>query len=239
VRRLSYVLAAQHDPLIRRAWQFLDRTSYRASSYSKTALMLDTLDAYLGGDTLRQAFAAYYERWRFRHPEGSDLLAALSARAGQDLSWYFDQLVSGTGVLDYAVTRVDADKVHALVGYAFAGNEVREEVAPRNAEEQHYRSEVVVERLGSVVMPVEIQIVFEDGSLTAEQWDGRDRWKRYEYTGAQRVEWAVVDPRRTMPLDVNWLNNSRMRVAGTRGIVRIASRWGFWFQNLLSVLTGL
>ena len=88
-------------------------------------------------------------------------------------------------------------------------------------------------------MPVDVQIVFDDGSVTNEHWDGRDRWRRFEYTGTQRVEWAVVDPNRTMPLDFDRLNNSRMRESGTRGIVRIASRWGFWFQNLVYVLTGL
>ena len=93
-----------------------------------------------------------------------------------------------------------------------------------------------MERLGSVVVPVDVHITFDDGGTTSEHWDGRDRWKRFEYTGAQRVEWAVVD---SPPLDVNWLNNSRMRAAGTRGIVRVAGRWGFWFQNLMYFLTGL
>jgi hypothetical protein len=86
---------------------------------------------------------------------------------------------------------------------------------------------------------VDVRIVFEDGSMTAERWDGQDRWKRFEYTGPQRVEWAIVDPNDTMPLDVNRLNNSRMRSAGTRGLVRLASRWGFWLQTLLYFLTGL
>ena len=81
-----------------------------------------------------------------------------------------------------------------------------------------------------------MQITFDDGSVTKEHWDGQDRWKRFEYTGRQRVEWATVD---ALPLDVNYLNNSRMRAAGTRGLVRIAGRWGFWFQNVLSLLTGL
>ena len=63
--------------------------------------------------------------------------------------------------------------------------------------------------------------------------------ERFEYVGGLRVEWAAVDPQGTMPLDVNRLNNSRMREAGTRGIIRVAGRWGFWFQNLLHVLTGL
>jgi len=88
-------------------------------------------------------------------------------------------------------------------------------------------------------MPVDVAVVFDDGTETFEWWDGQDRWRRFEYTGPQRVDYAVVDPQGKLPLDVNLVNNSRMRDAASRGIVRFAVRWGFWFQNLLHVLSGL
>ena len=239
LQRLRYIMAAQHDPMTRYAWQFLDRSSYSAVSYSKTALVLDTLDRTLGGERLRAALAVYFDRWRFRHPRGSDFLASVEQSAGEDLSWYFDQVVGSTEILDYAVTRVTAEEAVEFTGYAFKDAHLGELVTPPPAEQKRYHNEVVVERLGSIHMPVDVQIVFDDGTVTNERWDGRDRWRRFEYTGTQRVEWAVVDPNRTMPLDFNRLNNSRMRESGTRGIVRIASRWGFWFQNLVYALTGL
>ena len=236
VHRLHYLLAPQHDPMVRPAWQFLDRSSYSAISYSKAALALDSLQAYLGDEAMRRALAAYFQGWRFRHPRGEDFLAGLNESMGQDLHWYFDEVVFGTGVLDYAVTRVSAEALHGNGGYAFAGREVDGEVIPQKPVERRYRNEVVVERLGSIDVPVDVHITFDDGGVTSEHWDGRDRWKRFEYTGTQRVEWAVVD---SPPLDVNWLNNSRMRDAGTRSMVRIAGRWGFWLQNLMYFLTGL
>jgi len=239
LQRLRYLMAAQHDPMVRRAWQFLDRSSYSAVTYSKTALVLDTLDKYLGDDALRHALAAYFQRWRFRHPHGTDFLAAVNESVGQDLGWYFRQVIPTAQVLDYAVTRVNAAEVHGSAGYAFAHGHMEEGTPAPESGERRYRSEVVVERLGAVRMPVDVQIVFDDGTVSNEHWDGRSRWKRFEYTGPQRVEWAVVDPQHTMPLDINYLNNSRMRESGTRGIVRIASRWGFWFQNLVYFLTGL
>ncbi len=236
IRRLQYLRAPQHDPLARPAWKFLDRSSYGAISYSKTALMLDTLATYVGDEALQHALAEYVDRWRFRHPRAGDLLASLNDSLGQDLGWYFDQTVRGTGVVDYAVTEVNAEEVHGNGGFALAGGEIGEEVVPQSPPERRYHNEVVVERLGSVELPVDVHITFDDGSVSSDHWDGHDRWKRFEYTGTQRVEWAVVD---APPLDVNWLNNSRMRDAGTRGIVRIAGRWGFWFQNVMYFLTGL
>jgi hypothetical protein len=239
LERLRYLMSAQHDPMTRYAWKFLDRSSYSAISYSKTALVLDTLDRYLGGDRLRAALAVYFDRWRFRHPRGGDFLASVEQSAGEDLSWYFDQVVNNTGLLDYAVTQVNAEEAEQLTGYAFKDGRAGEDITPEPSEEKRYRNEVVIERLGSVHMPVEVQIVFDDGSVTNERWDGRDPWRRFEYTGTQRVEWAVVDPNRALPLDFNRLNNSRMRESGTRGLVRLAGRWGFWFQNLLYALSGL
>jgi hypothetical protein len=239
LQRLRYLAAAQHDPMTRYAWQFLDRSSYSAVTYSKTALVLDTLDRYLGSDRLRAALAVYFDRWRFRHPRGDDFLATVGQSVGEDLSWYFDQVLSNTGLLDYAVTQVTAEDAAEFSGYVFRDGRVGEEVTPPPDRQKRYHNEVVVERLGTVHMPVNVQIVFDDGTVTNEHWDGRDRWRRFEFTGNQRVEWAVVDPNRTMPLDFNRLNNSRMRESGTRGIVRLTTRWGFWFQNVLYALTGL
>jgi hypothetical protein len=239
LHRLQYLISAQHDPMVRRAWRFLDPTSYASVSYAKTALMLDTLDGYLGGGRVRTALAAYFDRWRFRHPRGSDFLASLSESAGEDLSWYLDPVVRGTGLLDYAVSRVSAEETHEFAGYRLADGQPGPEVTAQESAPRRYRSEVVVERLGSVRMPVDVQIVFDDGSSAQEHWDGQDRWRRFEYTGDQRVRWALVDPHGTMSLDCNRLNNSRMREPATRGIGRIACRWGFWFQNLMYALTGL
>jgi hypothetical protein len=233
--RLQYARAAQHDPIVRPGWQFLDRSSYAAISYSKMALALDTLSMYLGDDVIEHALRNYFERWRFRHPRGKDFVSSVEESVGQDLGWYFDQVLSGSEVLDYAVTQVRAEELHSDGGYRFAGQEAEEEVTPQQPSERRYHSEVVVERLGGIALPVDVEITFDDGSVTREHWNGQDRWKRFEYTGRQRVEWAVVD---SLPLDVNLLNNSRMRAAGTRGLVRVAGRWGFWFQNLMSLLTG-
>jgi hypothetical protein len=237
--RLCYLRAAAHDPITRRAWQFIDAPSYAAISYAKMALVLDTLDGFVGRGKVDRALGVYFQHWRFRHPHGSDFIAAMSESLGQDLTWYFNQTLGGTGLLDYAVTRVSADEIHGTAGYAFAEAQVRDELPLEEPAERRYRNQVVVERLGSVRMPVEVQVVFDDGTAATEHWDGRDRWKQYEYVGPQRVEWAVVDPNHTMSLDANLLNNSRMRDSGTRGIVRIAARWGFWFQNLMYFLTSL
>ncbi|HVM96844.1 MAG TPA: M1 family metallopeptidase [Candidatus Acidoferrales bacterium] len=239
VDRARYLRSPSHDPIDRPGWEFLDHDSYSAISYSKTALSLETLAGQVGDDALRQGLALYFKRWRFKHPHGSDFLQAISDATGQDLRWYFDQVIPDTGVVDYAVTRANADEDRGFAGYPFNDRSVGEIVALTKPDEHRYRSEIVVERLGTVRLPVDVRVFFDDGSRINERWDGQERWKRFEYTGPQKVEWAMVDPDRKIPLDVNFINNSRMRSGGTRGLVRLTSRWGFWFENLVYFVSGL
>lgn len=237
--RLEYLRAPSHDPLTRRSWEYLDSRSYHAISYAKAALLLHTLNNTLGDGAVPRALRTYFERWRFGHPRGTDLWTALAQVSGERLDVWQPQLVSGTEVLDYAVTRVRAEKDSGFAGHRLAGNTVGEVVVPDEEGEGRYRSEVVVERIGEIRMPVSVEITFDDGSRVTEHWDGDARWKRFEYSGPQRVEWAVVDPQRKLVLDLNWLNNSRMRSGGTRGLIRVASSLGFWMQNLVHLLSGL
>jgi hypothetical protein len=239
MQRLEYLRAPAQDPLTRRAWEYLDSRSYHAISYAKTALLLRTLDNTLEDRAVLRALRSYFERWRFGHPRGTDLWSVLGQESGARIDVWHPQLVNGTEVLDYAVTRVRAERDPGFAGHRVDVDEAGEAQVQSEDGERRYRSEVVVERLGGIRMPVAVEITFEDGSKLVEHWDGETPWKRFEYTGAQRVEWAVVDPERKLVLDINWLNNSRMRSGGTRGLIRIASGLGFWMQNLVHVLSGL
>jgi hypothetical protein len=236
--RSRYLQELRTDPITRRAWEFLDPSSYNASTYAKTALALETLDRHLGQGRVEEILAAYFQRWRFRHAPGKGLLDALRTERG--VGDYVEAAFEGTGLLDYAVTEVVSEDTWPLTGYGIDHRgRPQDEALLGDATEDRYRNVVVVRRLGSVRLPVEVEISFEDRSVVRERWDGADAWQRYEYVGAQQVRWARVDPNGKLVLDANQLNNSRMRESGTRGIVRFAARWGFWFQNFMLFLTGL
>lgn len=232
--RWIYLGAAVHDPIARPAYAMLDRDSYRSVTYAKTALVLRMLDSFLGNGRLRKALRAYFQEWRFRHPDGADWRAAVEAAAGEPLGWFFEQTLDGTGGLDYAVARLDVRPIPPP-----AGRHVTEPDAAASPPAPHYEIEVVVERRGEVHMPVEIVVAFDDGSEMREPWDGRERWYRLHMTSTQPAAYAVVDPEGKLALDLNRLNNSRMREPGTRGIARLAGRWGLWLQGALHAISGL
>lgn len=230
--RLDYLVAPTTDAIVTPAHRMLDSDSYNSTTYAKTALTLLTLDRYLGGDRLRTALRDYYRAWRFRHPTGADFRRAIEQSVGEPLEWYFSQTLDGTGQLDYAVARIEGRDVKPVAGRERDAGAAEAPSPPR------YRTEVIVERRGEVRMPVDIVVTFDDGSETREVWDGQERWRRLDIVSTQRAAYAVVDPDNKLALDVDRLNNSRMRQPGTRGIVRLAGRWGLWMQGLLHLLTG-
>ena len=83
---------------------------------------------------------------------------------------------------------------------------------------------------------VEVLVELADGRSVRERWDGRERWTRFEYTGAKVVR-AVVDPEAKIALDVDPRNNEWIDDTGParRAATKWAARWMFWLQNLLEL----
>ena len=230
--RASYLAAGSWDPIATPSFRMLDRDAYVSATYAKTALALRTLGGLLGGqERVVAALGDYARRHRFGHPRERDFRAAFSAATGGAVDGVLGELLHDTGTLDYAVARVDVHEVPALLPSGAA-------TSPPAAAETRYRSEVVVERRGALRVPVDIVVVYDDGGETRETWDGQGRWYRIDVTSTRQASYAVVDPDGKLPLDVNRLNNSRLHDPGTRGIWRLAGRWGLWLQGALLALSG-
>jgi hypothetical protein len=233
VARASYLAGGSWDAIATPSFRMLDREAYVATTYAKTALALRSLGGLLGGQPhVVAALGEYARRYRFAHPTETEFRAAFSAATGGRVDGILDELLHGTGVLDYAVARVDVEPVPPPLPAA-AHAAVPPAVVPR------YRSEIIIERRGQLRVPVDILVVYDGGGETREQWDGQGRWYRIDVTSSRGAAYAVVDPDGKLPLDVNRLNNSRMHEPGTRGAWRLAGRWGLWVQGALQALSGL
>jgi hypothetical protein len=99
-------------------------------------------------------------------------------------------------------------------------------------------SRVTVIRRGEVRMPVEVEIDFDGGRVVREAWDGRDRWKRFDYPRAKVVR-AVVDPGRKLAIDVDPVNNEWIDQDGParRASTKWAERFLLWVQTFLEMQT--
>jgi hypothetical protein len=224
LERLEYVTVPDFDPVVRWAFKFRDSSSYGGVTYGKTASLLKTLESLVGKDTMDEAMHTYFMKFRFTHPTTEDFLRTIESVAvargratviTPDPSWptgfadvpavnsslrpYFNQAVYGTQVLDYAVDGMSSDPVQWWLP------EPKDEKARKQTA---YRSTVYLHRKGDFILPVTVEVVFDDGTRQRESWDGVDRWQKLTFVRNARVVSAEIDPDHAVILDKDYFNNS-------------------------------
>lgn len=241
-QRLSVIGSGRFDPIVKKSWEYISGSSYSLNVYAKAALMMMTLERWLGEDVMSRVMRTYYERWKFRHPTSRDFVEVAEEVSGQNLAWFFDQVLYSAGKLDYGISDLRAEEVNAPDG-VFDGPAPGpkpakpEKAVNAAAAPKLFRNEVVVARFGEWVFPQEILIMFADGEKVRETWDGRDRWKRFVYVKPIKVVSAEVDPDHKLVLDVNYSNNSMALEPPRAPVLKYALGFVEWFQGLLSLLS--
>jgi len=237
-RRNFYVEHAKDDQIVRNGWEYADGASYSVNSYIRTALTLETLERYLGPETMARILRTYHQRWRYRHPGARDFFNVVNEVSGRDMNWFFQQFFYGANVVDYAVGSITSEPVEGKIGiYDEDGKKVPYlEKAAKEAfaksKEKVYRSTVLIRRMGEVIAPVDVLIRFENGEVVREQWDGQYRWVRYTYDKPSKVQSAEVDIARKLLMDTNLTNNTLSAEPDARAAQRWYVRWIFWLENL-------
>jgi len=227
-QRLGYLSAPDFDPLSRHSYQDMSMSSYGAISYGKTASMLLTLETIVGEQTLRNALHTYFMRYRFTHPTQEDFMHTVDEVAGQDLSWYWNQAVYGTQMLDYEVLRADSTP---LKWY--------DENLKEKKGETEYETQVILHRKSDFIFPVEAVVKFDNGETIRERWDGKERWVRHVYRKKAQLESVAIDPDYRVRLDSDFLNNSHVTNSHSAATHKIAAYWMFLTQLLAQMLSWL
>jgi hypothetical protein len=80
--------------------------NYGAIMYQKTGVIFFYLMDYLGAEKFDAAMSAYYQQWKFKHPQPADLQKTLENQTGKDLSWLFKDLIQTTKHIDYKISSV-------------------------------------------------------------------------------------------------------------------------------------
>jgi hypothetical protein len=192
----SYLRQPDREVVQKASWEFLPKT-YGVSTYDKPALILQTLENFLGRAKMDTIMQMYYQKWKFRHPQTGDFLALVDSISGQDLGWYFDQALLSTKILDYAVDSLSSEETVTIDS--------------NNGEATvNYHNRVVVKRLGDFIFPVEISCTFDNGDTLKENWDGADTVHVLNYYTKSRLSKAQIDPKHRILLDLNWSNNGML-----------------------------
>lgn len=197
VSRLPYVTAGNRQVAANNlfSWEFPPET-YGMMSYNKAATWLFTMMGIVGEETTDEIFREYYRRWAFKHPSARDFIDVVNevvnkmhgTKFGDNMNWFFDQTLYGTGICDYEVANIRNRKYENS--------------------DSLYNSTVELYRTGEVMLPVEVKIYFSDGDEILENWDGKSRYKEFNYTGYRKIDRVKIDPDYKIRMDVNFINNS-------------------------------
>jgi hypothetical protein len=193
--RKAYINRPNLDFVVKPSWDF-KLGGYGTFSYGKPALILKTMENYLGQETMTQGLREYLARWKFKHPQTGDFLQVVQEISPDMPENYFDQALYGTEVLDYSVERVSCKKVTKPEG--------------NDTITSQYQCTIDVRRRGTFIFPVEIAAIFADGDTVLVPWDGKDPYKVVTLIHSAEIKSATVDPHQKIWLDVNWTNNSRI-----------------------------
>ena len=240
--RIGYISSSNRQVISNSAfsWNY-PHNSYYMMSYYKTSIWLSTMMGIVGEETTNDIFREFYKKWAFRHPSGKDFTDVANEVVrrdhgdvfGPDMNWFFDQTLYGTGICDYRVSDIDNRKVYKPEGkvdtasFNNYGSLLSDSLITSVAE---------LERVGEVMLPVDVLIHFTNGEEVLEKWDGKSRFKDFTYTGYREIEWVKIDPDFKITMDVNYVNNSRTTEPDRIPVRRLIDKFISFMQFYLSVI---
>jgi hypothetical protein len=223
-QRDGYVSVPDRDPMAQKAYDYYSFNSYGGVTYGKTASVFLTLEGIIGEDTMAKAMHTYFMKYRFTHPTKEDFLKTIEEVSGKDLRWYFNQAVYGAQVMDYEVLSADSFPVN------WYEDKKSKKDAKKDNDDTVYQSYVSVHRKGDFVMPIEVEVKFDNGEKVREHWDGQGRWTRFSYQKKAKVVSAEIDPDHTVQIDRDNFNNSVAVEQNPKATQKLSAYWLFVTQ---------
>ncbi|TAL66627.1 MAG: M1 family peptidase [Bacteroidetes bacterium] len=243
--RMSYVMSANKNTVSNAefSWNYPHGT-YGMMSYMKTATWLYTLMGIIGEETMNEVFLEYYREWAFKHPSGKDFIAVVNKvvtkihgnKFGPDMNWFFDQTLYGTGLCDYKVANFINTGIRSYEGIVSEGDSISVKTSDLK-NDTLYKSVAQLERIGEVMLPVDILVHFSNGDQIKETWDGKSRFKDFEYTGARKIDWVKIDPENKITMDVNFMNNSRTSEPDRKQVSLLTTKLVSYMQFFLQLIS--
>jgi hypothetical protein len=125
------------EPMNTHSDHFNTNTAYSSAAYSKGATFIAQMGYVIGDDVRDRAMLRYFDTWKFRHPNVNDLVRIMEKESGMELDWYKEYFVNSTKTIDYGIKAVNPQ-----------GND----------------TEIVLERIGLMPMPVDLVVTYKDGN---------------------------------------------------------------------------
>ncbi|MBL8856252.1 MAG: hypothetical protein JNK57_19960 [Planctomycetaceae bacterium] len=168
-------------------------------AYGKPGAGLQYLrEELLGPERFDAAFRHYIRAWAFKSPQPADFFRCMENGTGMNLDWFWRGWFLEHLSLDQAIGEVFEDPDASS-------------------------AEITVLNLNEMVMPVTIEMEFEDEtkkriSLPVQVWHYTNRWTFRVATEGKSLRQVMVDPDRRMP-DARRTNNRWQRTVAEEDAV--------------------
>ncbi len=136
----SYFALAQskvEEPMTTHADHYNTNFAYSLDAYSKGSVFVTQLGYIVGEQTRNKILLAYYNKWRFKHPNANDFLQIAQDVSGMQLDWYKEWWINTTKKIDYGIDSLW---------------------------EENGVSNIRLKRVGLVPMPIDLVLTKKDGS---------------------------------------------------------------------------
>ena len=200
----NLALSGKEQPQTTHADRYALNFAYGISAYSKGSIFLSQLGYIIGQDKLMETIRTYYDEFKFKHPVPNDVKRVAEKISDIELDWYLTDWTQTTNTIDYGIKEVSAVDAN---------------------------TKVTLERIGLMPMPLDILVVYNDGSketfyapLQMMRGEKENPYEGVERTVIKDWPWAypsyefeiqkpmssiqaiVIDPSQLMA-DVNLENN--------------------------------
>lgn len=127
------------EPLTTHADHFNTNYGYSNAAYRKGAVFINQLGYLVGDDVRDKILLAYYNTWKFKHPNANDFIRVAEKVSGLTLQWYKEYWVYTTKTIDYKIANISMN-------------------------DEFNKPEITIERVGKMPMPLDVLITYKDGT---------------------------------------------------------------------------
>jgi hypothetical protein len=221
------------SPIATAAYAFVDPDAYNEASYMHTAAALSTLEQTVGPTKFAEAMKAYAQTWAFKHPTGRDLFETLSAKLGQDLTWFFGPVWQSVGGGKLGIRTATCRIAHPPRGVFGDGATRTTKTEIEAPDTGSYLCEVVVTNTGTIHVPVDLELKFGDGSSQRVHWEdkGSGAWERFVVERSTPLVEVWLDPDNKIALDSPLGRHYRLEGDGSAAL-----RAAAWVSSLAQTL---
>lgn len=130
--------SGKEQPLTTHADRYELNQIHGIAAYSKGAVFLTQLGYLIGRENLNKTIKRFYHDFKFTHPTPNDFKRTAERVSGANLDWYLIDWTQTTNIIDYGI---------------------------KSVEESNGKTQITIERIGLMPMPLEVEVAYEDGHL--------------------------------------------------------------------------